>query len=67
MVSYMQCAQGAVSDGRPLCRQVAGGNVQVNHPTVGMVSNGGTVEREIASRVFDSPKQLLGFDSSFPR
>lgn len=39
-------AQGSVSVGG-LSAGNAGGNVQVNHPTVGMVTNGGTVEREI--------------------
>ena len=39
-------SQGAVSVGG-LSAGNAGGNVQVNHPTVGMVTNGGTVEREI--------------------
>jgi flagellar P-ring protein precursor FlgI len=39
-------AQGSVSVGG-LSAGNAGGNVQVNHPTVGVVTNGGTVEREI--------------------
>ena len=39
-------AQGAVSIGG-LSAGNAGGNVQVNHPTVGMISNGALVEREI--------------------
>lgn len=39
-------AQGSVSVGG-LSAGNAGGNVQVNHPTVGMVTNGATVEKEI--------------------
>ena len=42
-------AQGAVSVGGLSAGNAGGANVQVNHPTVGMVSNGGTVEREIES------------------
>ena len=41
-------AQGAVSIGG-LTAGNGGGNVQVNHPTVGMVSNGALIEREINS------------------
>ena len=41
-------AQGAVSIGG-LTAGNAGGNIQVNHPTVGMVSNGALIEREISS------------------
>ncbi len=44
-------AQGPVSVGG-LSAGNAGGNVQVNHPTVGLVSNGALVEREIASESF---------------
>ena len=43
-------AQGPVSIGG-LSAGNAGGNVQVNHPTVGIVSNGFLVEREIESKV----------------
>ena len=43
-------AQGAVSVGGLSAGNAGGANVQVNHPTVGMVSNGGTVEREIESK-----------------
>ena len=43
-------AQGPVSIGG-LSAGNAGGNVQVNHPTVGIVSNGSLVEREIESKV----------------
>ena len=39
-------AQGAVSIGG-LTAGDGGGNVQVNHPTVGMITNGALVEREI--------------------
>ena len=41
-------AQGPVSIGG-LTAGNAGGNVQVNHPTVGMVSNGALIEREITT------------------
>lgn len=43
-------AQGPVSIGG-LSAGNAGGNVQVNHPTVGIVSNGASVEQEIESKV----------------
>jgi len=46
-------AQGPVSVGG-LSAGNGGGNVQVNHPTVGMVSNGATVEQEIESKILDS-------------
>jgi len=53
-------AQGAVSIGG-LTAGNAGGNIQVNHPTVGMVSNGALIEREISSDVLskDSIDLLL--------
>jgi flagellar P-ring protein precursor FlgI len=41
-------AQGPVSIGG-LSAGNAGGNVQVNHPTVGMISNGALIEREITT------------------
>ncbi|SVB72134.1 uncharacterized protein METZ01_LOCUS224988, partial [marine metagenome] len=44
-------AQGAVSIGGLSAGAAGGANVQVNHPTVGMVTNGGIVEREIESNV----------------
>ena len=44
-------AQGAVSIGGLSAGGGGGANVQVNHPTVGIVSNGGLVEREIESQV----------------
>jgi len=44
-------AQGPVSVGGLSAGNAGGANVQVNHPTVGMVSNGATVEREIESQV----------------
>ncbi len=44
-------AQGPVSVGGLSAGGGGGANVQVNHPTVGMVSNGATVEREIESKV----------------
>ncbi len=46
-------AQGPVSVGGLSAGGGGGANVQVNHPTVGMVSNGATVEREIESRVLN--------------
>ncbi len=42
-------AQGAVSVGGFSFGGASGGRVQQNHPTVGMVPNGGTVEREVRS------------------
>ena len=45
-------AQGPVSVGGMSAGKLAGGaNVQVNHPTVGIVSNDGIVEVEIQSKV----------------
>ena len=44
-------AQGPVSVGGLSAGGGGGANVQVNHPTVGTVSNGATVEREIESKV----------------
>ena len=35
-----------------------GANVQVNHPTVGIVSNGGLVEREIESQVLNNGNEI---------
>lgn len=42
-------AQGAVSVGGFSFGGASGGRVQQNHPTVGIVPNGGTVEREVRS------------------
>lgn len=44
-------AQGPVSIGGLSAGNAGGANVQVNHPTVGIVSNGALVEREIESRI----------------
>ena len=44
-------AQGPVSVGGMSAGNAGGANVQVNHPTVGIVSNGGIVEVEIQSKV----------------
>ena len=44
-------AQGPVSIGGLSAGNAGGANVQVNHPTVGIVSNGALVEREIESQV----------------
>ena len=51
-------AQGAVSIGGLSAGGGGGANVQVNHPTVGIVSNGGLVEREIESRVLNSGNEI---------
>ena len=51
-------AQGAVSIGGLSAGGGGGANVQVNHPTVGIVSNGGIVEREIESSVLNSGNEL---------
>ncbi len=51
-------AQGAVSIGGLSAGGGGGANVQVNHPTVGIVSNGGLVEREIESRVLNNGNQI---------
>lgn len=42
-------AQGAVSVGGFTFGGASGGKVQQNHPTVGIVPNGGTVEKEVRS------------------
>ena len=54
-------AQGPVSIGGLSAGNAGGANVQVNHPTVGIVTNGALVEREIESRVLanDSIDLLL--------
>jgi flagellar P-ring protein precursor FlgI len=44
-------AQGPVSIGGISAGNAGGANVQVNHPTVGIVSNGALVEKEIDSKV----------------
>ena len=44
-------AQGPVSVGGMSAGNAGGANIQVNHPTVGIVSNGGIVEVEIASTI----------------
>lgn len=46
-------AQGPVSIGG-LSAGNAGGNVQVNHPTVGIITNGALVEREIESTILSN-------------
>jgi flagellar P-ring protein precursor FlgI len=51
-------AQGAVSIGGLSAGGGGGANVQVNHPTVGIVSNGGLVEREIESKVLNSGNEI---------
>ena len=44
-------AQGPVSVGGLSAGNAGGANVQVNHPTVGIVSNGALVEKEIDSQI----------------
>ena len=44
-------AQGPVSVGGLSAGNAGGANVQVNHPTVGIVSNGALVEQEIESKI----------------
>jgi flagellar P-ring protein precursor FlgI len=51
-------AQGAVSIGGLSAGGGGGANVQVNHPTVGIVSNGGLVEREIESSVLSGGNEI---------
>ena len=51
-------AQGAVSIGGLSAGGGGGANVQVNHPTVGIVSNGGLVEREIDSQVLNNGNEI---------
>lgn len=51
-------AQGAVSIGGLSAGGGGGANVQVNHPTVGIVSNGGLVEREIESKILNSGNEI---------
>lgn len=51
-------AQGAVSVGGLSAGGGGGANVQVNHPTVGIVSNGGLVEREIESQVLNNGNEI---------
>ena len=51
-------AQGAVSIGGLSAGGGGGANVQVNHPTVGIVSNGGLVEREIESKILTSGSEI---------
>ena len=51
-------AQGAVSIGGLSAGGGGGANVQVNHPTVGIVSNGGSVEREIESNILSSGNEI---------
>ena len=52
-------AQGPVSVGG-LSAGNGGGSVQVNHPTVGIVSNGALVEKEIESTILSG--NSIGFD-----
>ena len=51
-------AQGAVSIGGLSAGGGGGANVQVNHPTVGIVTNGGLVEREIDSQVLNNGNEI---------
>ena len=47
-------AQGPVSVGGLSAGNAGGANVQVNHPTVGIVSNGALVEKEIDSKIISN-------------
>ena len=47
-------AQGPVSVGGLSAGNAGGANVQVNHPTVGIVSNGALVEQEIESKILSN-------------
>ena len=47
-------AQGPVSIGGLSAGNAGGANVQVNHPTVGIISNGALVEQEIESKVLNA-------------
>ena len=47
-------AQGPVSVGGLSAGNAGGANVQVNHPTVGIVSNGAFVEKEIDSQIINN-------------
>ncbi|MBT7650554.1 MAG: flagellar basal body P-ring protein FlgI [Opitutae bacterium] len=51
-------AQGAVSIGGLSAGGGGGANVQVNHPTVGIVTNGGLVEREIDSQILNNGNEI---------
>ena len=51
-------AQGAVSIGGLSAGGGGGANVQVNHPTVGIVTHGGLVEREIDSQVLNNGNEI---------
>ena len=50
-------AQGAVSIGG-LSAGGGGANVQVNHPTVGIVTGGGLVEKEIQSNILNNGNEI---------
>ena len=47
-------AQGAVSIGGLSAGNAGGANVQVNHPTVGIITNGALVEKEIDSNILNA-------------
>jgi len=51
-------AQGAVSIGGLSAGGGGGANVQVNHPTVGIVTNGGLVEKEIDSQILNNGNEI---------
>ena len=59
-------AQGAVSIGGLSAGAAGGANVQVNHPTVGLVTSGALVEQEIESNVIREWK-LNRIDFAFSR
>ena len=67
MARFYAVAQGAVSIGG-LSAGNAGGNGQVNHPTVGMISNGALVEREIRTDALEKDSiDLLSISKQFNR
>ena len=51
-------AQGAVSIGGLSAGGGGGANVQVNHPTVGIVTEGGLVEKEIQSNILNNGNEI---------
>ncbi len=51
-------AQGAVSIGGLSAGGGGGANVQVNHPTVGIVTGGGLVEKEIQSNILNNGNEI---------
>ena len=54
-------AQGPVSIGGLSAGNAGGANVQVNHPTVGIISNGALVEQEIESKVLNAVPLICYF------